>query len=40
MTRLLLALIVMATLSAMPASAQNLNRGYLAYNKGDYAAAL
>ena len=40
MTRLFSALVVVVALFATSASAQNLNRGYIAYNSGDYASAL
>jgi TPR repeat protein len=39
MARFLTALIVVASLFAVPASAQNFNRGYLAYSQGDFATA-
>jgi TPR repeat protein len=40
MARLMTALIVVASLFVVPASAQNFNKGYLAYSQGDFATAL
>lgn len=40
MTRLLSTLVALLSLFVVPASAQNFNQGYFAYNRGDFEAAL
>lgn len=40
MTRLLSALVVLGSVLVVPASAQNFNQGYFAYNRGDFETAL